>query len=359
MECHWSTFQELDLLEQDLRRQLSEVQDTRFAMRHDPAFGFSALTTPRLARSLEMIDADLHRRIWSDSISEGAVTLHLDGTIGYCNSRFAQLVDKAIDELIDMPFKQWIVPAEQPTVEIMLLQAQTDRAESEFHLAAANGTFVPVRLALRPFESEELCGICVVVTDIAEQMRIKDNLLYVSTHDALTGLFNQNWFYTELVRFQRSRAYPVSVAFIDLDNMREVNEKLGHAEGDELLKRATAVLQSAFRVEDIVARVGGDEFAVLLPDTDATTMQNMIGRVRNKLALHNAVHQSPELSFSIGVATAEKGQALSDALKQADQSMYEDKRRRSDMDLPVAANAIRVVDASKSWQFTKVSEVAN
>ncbi len=354
------TFQELDEEEQELRRRLSEIEDVRYAMLHDPAFNFALLDKPADPQPPQFIDANFHRRVWIDAINEGVVTLRPDGTIDYCNLRFAEFVDCPIDTLIGSPFQKWVLADEQPTVELMLEQAQDYRAEGEFHLRSNNGMLLPVRLVFHSFDSDDLDGVCVVVTDITEQKRIQDNLQYVSTHDTLTGLFNQNYFYTELVRLEHSREYPLSVAFIDLDGMKAINEKLGHAAGDELLKRATAVLQSAFRVEDIVARVGGDEFAILLPNTDAMATHNAITRIRSKLTLHNATHHSPELSFSMGVATAEQGQSLAEVLRQADQSMYQDKhkhRRFPNLQAGIEASVLRIVVAPRNGQLTKTKQM--
>lgn len=357
MCCEMWTFQELDLQEQELRQQLSEVEDIRFAMTHDPAF--MLLAAPPKPNSIALADADYHKRIWADSMSEGALTVQPDGTIIYCNARFAEFVEQSVEALTDTLVQQWIVADEQAAVNLKLQQAYDHRTDGEFHLRSSQGKLMPVRLTFRPFDSGHFSGVCLTVTDITEQHQVRENLQYVSTHDTLTGLYNQNYFYTELVRFEHSRAYPVTVGFIDLDGMRAVNEKLGHVAGDDLLKRATSVLQSAFRSEDIVARVGGDEFAILLPNTDVTTSRHILSRIQTKLSLHNSTHRTPELSFSIGVATAEKGQSLTEALKQADHSMYEDKRvhhKVLNLQPEIQASVVSIIDASNgNGHFNKTN----
>ena len=150
-------------------------------------------------------------------------------------------------------------------------------------------------------------------------------LNYLSAHDALTGLYNRAFFEEEMARLERGRQFPVSVVMADIDGLKAVNDNQGHAAGDELLRRAAAVLRSTFRAEDVVARIGGDEFAVLLPSTDAAAAEKALARVVNSLLAHNTAHGDPPLRLSVGTATAERGRSLTEALKQADERMYQEK----------------------------------
>ena len=92
--------------------------------------------------------------------------------------------------------------------------------------------------------------------------------------------------------------------------------------GDTLLKRLAHVLSAAFRADDVLARIGGDEFAILLPNTGATEVKNALERVRRILDEHNARNAGPALEVSFGASTARKSTSLTDVLKEADESMY-------------------------------------
>jgi len=173
--------------------------------------------------------------------------------------------------------------------------------------------------------SGNLLGIVGVSRDIAERKQAEEKLRYMSMHDALTGLYNRAYFEEEMVRLERGRQFPMSVVMTDIDDLKETNDRLGHAAGDELLRQAAAILSATFRKEDVIARIGGDEFAILLPDADASAIQQMAERLRRNLANHNATHSEPPLSLSIGAATANKGSLLADALKRADERMYREK----------------------------------
>jgi diguanylate cyclase (GGDEF)-like protein len=159
---------------------------------------------------------------------------------------------------------------------------------------------------------------------------------YFSTHDALTGLHNRSFFETTLTAMQREGDYPLSILMMDVDGLKRVNDQWGHAMGDELLKRVGDVMSRALRGEDIIARIGGDEFVVLMPGTDFSAGETVIQRVRQTIQNHNAsLLDQPSLSLSLGITTAGLGDDLVGAIKQADQKMYLEKfSHQQDIPLP-------------------------
>ena len=165
-------------------------------------------------------------------------------------------------------------------------------------------------------------GITVVSRNITERKLFEEKLLYMSTHDPLTGLFNRTYFDTELERLVRSRSFPVTIVLADVDGLKKVNDTEGHAAGDRMLKNAASAMTVAFRSEDLLARIGGDEFAILLPNTDEAAAMNAVERAKSCLATIDA--ETP-FSLAIGWSTAQKGDDLLAALKKADARMYRDK----------------------------------
>jgi diguanylate cyclase (GGDEF)-like protein len=167
--------------------------------------------------------------------------------------------------------------------------------------------------------------ISTITRDITERKRMEEALRHVSTHDGLTGLFNRTYFEAELDRLKRGREFPVSVVLVDVDDLKWVNDSQGHVAGDELLRRAAAVLQASFRAEDAIARIGGDEFGVLLPSADERVAGKLAQRVRHNLGLHNSRGEGERLSLSLGTATAAKRERLAEAIRRADERLYHDK----------------------------------
>jgi len=179
-------------------------------------------------------------------------------------------------------------------------------------------------------EEGNLIGALECLIDITDRKRLEDKLLYTSSHDALTSLYNRAYFEEMLCRLEKEGPYPISVIMADVDDLKAVNDSLGHAAGDEILKRAASILKKSFRESDCVARIGGDEFAVLLPKTDEAAVKEALDRIRYHLRQDNQDHHIP-LSLSLGMAMANYGLSLSQALKEADKMMYEYKFFKKEM----------------------------
>ncbi len=163
------------------------------------------------------------------------------------------------------------------------------------------------------------------IRDVTECRSAEVNINYLSTHDELTKLHNRMFFDEEMSRLGRGRQYPITIIIADVDGLKQINERLSHAAGDEMLKRAAFALRETFRADEVLARIGGDKFAVMLPETDAATAQAALDRVRNKLYSLNASQTALPLSLSLGAATANASGSLAEALKQADEPMHEEK----------------------------------
>jgi diguanylate cyclase (GGDEF)-like protein/PAS domain S-box-containing protein len=191
-----------------------------------------------------------------------------------------------------------------------------------------NGTTVILETRGGPVLDDHgrLLGYCGVCTDVTDRRRAEERLQYISAHDALTGIYNRAYFEEEFERLKRGRGFfPMSVVMVDVDGMKAVNDSLGHAAGDAVLQAAAVVLVSTFRSEDVVARIGGDEFAVLLPAADRATAEKAVTRVRKILSMQNRNVHGLLLSLSVGVASGEKGCSLSEVLREADENMYREK----------------------------------
>ncbi|TWT36542.1 putative diguanylate cyclase AdrA [Posidoniimonas corsicana] len=174
----------------------------------------------------------------------------------------------------------------------------------------------------------------VVLVGMLTRLRIaNENERRLARTDGLTGLLNAKAFREraeeELARSVR-REHCVSVAFIDCDNFKTVNDTLGHLEGDRLLAAIAAEMQESVRKMDVPARMGGDEFAVLLPETTEQQAEQVIARMRERLDAAMAANNWP-VTFSIGVAVYETPpRSVDELIHGADELMYEVKADQKD-----------------------------
>jgi diguanylate cyclase (GGDEF)-like protein len=180
-----------------------------------------------------------------------------------------------------------------------------------------------------PGYERSLERVIIAITDVTDRKLTEEKLTYMSTHDSLTGLFSRSYFEAEMERLQVSRQYPISILMVDVDHLKVVNDTEGHAVGDRLIKRTAHVLRLSFRPEDVIARIGGDEFVVITPNTDRFTAAKLVQRLRGMLEMeNNSKSDLKALELSMGIATAEVGDLLSDVLKTADYQMYQDKEAK-------------------------------
>ena len=156
-----------------------------------------------------------------------------------------------------------------------------------------------------------------------------ESLQYLSFHDQLTGLYNRYYFVNEMNRLEGSREYPIAIILADLDGLKKINDTFGHGEGDIYLQHIASILKKALRGYDLLARVGGDEFAMVLPRTDEQAGKTIIKRIYNMVEEHNEANKGSILSVSMGLAISKDNtQPLEETYHDADNRMYIEKQRK-------------------------------
>ncbi|WP_414473752.1 diguanylate cyclase domain-containing protein [Microvirga sp. M2] len=183
-----------------------------------------------------------------------------------------------------------------------------------------------LQFSVLPGYEDDWSQIQVALTDITARKRAEAYLEYLGKHDVLTKLYNRSFYVDELNRLERKGPFPVTVIIIDLNGLKAANDQLGHAAGDALLRRAGEVLGKAVDRPACAARIGGDEFALLLPGTEERDAKLVLESIENLLEVNNQFYTGLPLHFSMGLATSEQGERMEAVVKRADLRMYEAKR---------------------------------
>lgn len=272
------------------------------------------------------------RQVLIDSIPAPIFFKNTGGVFLGCNKAFESFSGLAQSEIIgktmaDLASKNLVERFAEADKELFR-HGGTQIYESS--ISFADGALHDVIFYKATFNNIDntLGGLVGTILDITERKQTEEKLRYMSTHDPLTGLYNRAYFQEELERLELGRQFPVSIVVSDIDKLKCVNDNLGHAAGDDLITRAALMLKGAFRAEDVVARIGGDEFAVLLPTADAAVVEEALARVMSKIDASNTPDVSFALSMSFGAATASKGDRLEETLKLADKRMYQHKFKK-------------------------------
>lgn len=186
--------------------------------------------------------------------------------------------------------------------------------------------YVHLHLSVYPGSEETFERVLVALEDVTSRHKAEEYLRYLGTHDVMTGLYNRAHFQDEMKRLNEHRSVPVTLLIADLDRLKLVNDTLGHDEGDKLIRRAAEVLKAAFGANDLVARIGGDEFAVLMMNADEQDGREAIARLETLIRLNNRFYGEPRLSLSMGFSVSQPGENLELAMRRADTEMYRNKR---------------------------------
>ncbi|AUN14490.1 sensor domain-containing diguanylate cyclase [Paraclostridium sordellii] len=173
-------------------------------------------------------------------------------------------------------------------------------------------------------EKGEAWGIVGVARDMTKRKELEDMLTQMSYTDKLTGLYNRAYFEEQINKLDDNEYYPLTLIIGDLNGLKAVNDNLGHLEGDKLLVEIAKVLKGSCRKEDLVFRWGGDEFIILLPNSDYKLGKEICNRIQ--LNCKNTDKTPIPLSISLGVSTKiNKQKDIDEILKEAEDMMYIEK----------------------------------
>jgi diguanylate cyclase (GGDEF)-like protein/PAS domain S-box-containing protein len=169
-----------------------------------------------------------------------------------------------------------------------------------------------------------------IARNITEKVQIEEKLTLLSMKDSLTGIYNRTFFEQACQNFDSENYNPLGMILCDIDGLKLINDTLGHDAGDALLTAATWAIQQSFRDNDVIARIGGDEFAILLPKTPLPLVEKSVKRIENFIQKYNESEAGAHLSMSVGFAFRNDCSIrMVELFKTADNNMYREKLYRS------------------------------
>lgn len=269
-----------------------------------------------------------------DSTAEAIYGIDINGICTFCNasclnmlgySNSCELIGKNMHKQIHHSYQDG---RPMPAAECKVLRALSDgegtHVDDEVFWRADGTSFDVEYYSYPQYRADEVIGAVITFMDNTERKKAEKQIKYLGEHDSLTGLYNRMCFQNQIARLDCKENLPISIVFADVNGLKLTNDIFGHATGDKLIKKSSEILKHACRENDIAARVGGDEFVLLLPRTEKEEAERIIDRIKSELSEEKitAIH----CSLSMGLSTkTQPYQNIEMVMENAENEMYKEK----------------------------------
>lgn len=267
------------------------------------------------------------------SIGDGVITTDASGKILMLNSTAAELTGWHAKEAVGQHFSKVFNLVHQADRQQYFSDADLVLKSCKVKELFKNTLLISKKQQERFVEGSASCiknqlrdilGLVLIFRDVTEEQQRAQEITYLSYYDKLTGLYNRAFFEEQLKRLDQPRQLPLSLIMGDVNGLKLTNDVFGHEQGDQLLIRIAKILKECCRAEDVVARWGGDEFVILLPQTPNKTAEKICRRIKE--ACDEASSNTIQLSIALGCATKIKDtDDIMQVLKKAEDYMYKNK----------------------------------
>ena len=264
--------------------------------------------------------SEMRLRMIIEENADAIIIVDRNGMVRFANPAAEALLGRRGEDLLSEPFGFPVVAGETTEIEIIRRGGETAVAE--------------MRVVETELHSEPL--FLATLRDVTELVRLREKLRAISLRDELTGLYNRRGFFTlaqQQMRLAHRTQQGMLLLAADLDGLKGINDTLGHDVGDLTLIETAQVLKETFRESDVVARIGGDEFAVLAIEASGASAEILTVRLQEKLEARNAQrnhHYKLSLSFGVARFEPENPSSIEELMRSADRRMYEHKRSKGD-----------------------------
>ncbi|MBC3797369.1 PocR ligand-binding domain-containing protein [Acetobacterium tundrae] len=267
------------------------------------------------------------------SIGDGVISTDTQGLVLIMNKVAEQLTGWSQAEAFGQPIEAVFQIVNEftrarcntPVAKVLAIE-ETIELVNHTLLISKDGIERPIEDSAAPIIDARgnLSGVVLVFRDFTEKKKKDDAIKYLSFHDHLTGLYNRRFYEEELTRLDTRRRWPLTVVMGDVNGLKLINDSFGHENGDQLLIKTAKAITNGCRADDIIARVGGDEFVILLPETDSYEAAKMIKRIKNLLIKESI--EGIKISVSFGSETKiSADDDIKEVIRKAEDTMYHNK----------------------------------
>jgi len=258
-----------------------------------------------------------------------------DGRLTEVNRALSDLTGREVEELVGLKLTGLCLSEDATKDEVQrerLVAGEIERFTIEKRALLSDDRLVWLELSVStiPTEGEPRSAGIVQVQDVTERKRFEEQLRYIADHDSLTGLMNRRRFREELdsqLALQRRYGGAGALLLIDVDRLKAVNDSRGHGAGDVVLRRVAEAMRGRFRSTDVLARLAGDEFAVLLPSAEGHEAEGLADALILRLAADEVAAWGASVSVGIAPFGANDTRTTEDVMAIADAAMYRAKQR--------------------------------
>ena len=256
----------------------------------------------RKQAEIKLLQSEAKYRTLLEHATQAIVVIQ-KGLFKFCNPHTVKMTGYEHKEIIDSPFITHIHPQDVAMVQANYIKclAGEEVPLYEFRIFHKNGSLCWLEVSSLPIEWEGETAALSFISDLTERKLKEQEILYHSYHDQLTGLYNRRYYEDALKRLNEQEYLPFSIILADVNGLKLTNDAFGHLAGDRLLQTIANAIKSVCRCDDVAARIGGDEFALLLPNTSAYDAEQVAARLREAIGKSQSGHVV--VSLSLGWAT--------------------------------------------------------
>lgn len=273
-------------------------------------------------------------RLILDSTAEAIYGVDKEGNCTFCNASCIKILGyEHQDDLIRKNMHSMIhhsnrdgtsMPIQKCKIIKAFLEGIGTHADDEVFWRADGTSFDVEYYSYPQFKDGEVIGAVVTFMDNTDRKKTEEQIKYLSCHDSLTGLHNRMCFEDALKKIDTKENLPISIVFGDVNGLKLTNDIFGHRAGDELIIKSAEILKRVCREEDIVARVGGDEFIIILPHTAAFSAEKIANRAKRELSKEKI--DAVQCSMSMGISCkTDPDQNIEQIMVDAENKMYKEK----------------------------------